>query len=314
VLRNTLQQYRYFNTELRHQAGLMSPEFNNIVPENKEINKYCLVNPSLNNSRIINQQGLFLLVGAKRSKEGFYSESNKGYLDIFKKNVCNIQSIKVDLLNNNKGKSFEDSASIEAMFRNIQKVNDIQKKSILIVEDILGLLRTLQFEINNPSLERENQLVDLLNEKIVNSNKMVLKIFKEIRNVNNIIGIINSTNIIANDEIISKINNLLERFNNKKKELESSISSYIHQISNAINPSIDELNFKFYRYAKWGKIKIKTIQFLYMGSKEVVYIINNKESSFYNYLDNVLGINEGFIYPDLEHKIKQLKKNVLKRY
>ncbi len=76
----------FFEGELQHQAALIDTSFNLYLPQKKDINTYYIVHPSLNNERIRNQQGLFILVGANLNNDNYYLQANMKYLDLFKDN------------------------------------------------------------------------------------------------------------------------------------------------------------------------------------------------------------------------------------
>lgn len=80
----------FFEKELQHQALVFNPESISLfTPSDDDIDTFYIVNPSLNNERILNQQGLFILIGASKNSDGFYINPNLEYLSLFKNNQSN---------------------------------------------------------------------------------------------------------------------------------------------------------------------------------------------------------------------------------
>lgn len=98
----------FFFEELQHQASLINPTFNLFTPSEYDINTSYIVHPSLNNERIRNQQGLFILIGAAKDEENHYLNRSTHYLKFFddkelKRNI---------LIINNKNNKFYESLNI----------------------------------------------------------------------------------------------------------------------------------------------------------------------------------------------------------
>lgn len=96
-----LYEYYKFPSEIQHQAELINISFKYFTPKENDINSYYIVHPSLNNSRIINQQGLFILVGSKLNENQCFLDSNQTYLNLFENNnkeriVFIIENLKDD--------------------------------------------------------------------------------------------------------------------------------------------------------------------------------------------------------------------------
>lgn len=82
--KHILENENCFYSELKHQAELVNKTHNLPMPCDLDIDKYFVVQPSLNNDRIKNQQGLFILIGASMNSENsFYTKPNKKYLELF---------------------------------------------------------------------------------------------------------------------------------------------------------------------------------------------------------------------------------------
>lgn len=77
-------QNKYFYKEVGHQCRLeqgIDSYWNNLGPE--ELKKCVVVHPELNNSRIIHQQGLFLLCGFDEEQKSFFSLPKDSYSSFF---------------------------------------------------------------------------------------------------------------------------------------------------------------------------------------------------------------------------------------
>jgi hypothetical protein len=105
ILQNdkVLKKY-FFEGELQHQATLINPSFNLFIPDETSINKYYIVHPSINNERIKNQQGLFILISSILNKDKFYLKPNINYLNLFKNNK---DKRIVFIINNNNGNFYK---------------------------------------------------------------------------------------------------------------------------------------------------------------------------------------------------------------
>lgn len=79
----SLSRYKFFLSELQHQATLINPTFNLYKPKEAFLDTYYIVYPSLNNERIKNQQGLFILVGAKQNNMNKFLNPSKKYYQLF---------------------------------------------------------------------------------------------------------------------------------------------------------------------------------------------------------------------------------------
>lgn len=109
-----LKNTNTFNKEIRHQMELFNPSYKDesfSVPIN--VDKFCIVHPSLNNKRIVNQQGCFILVGASPDKNKKYYQSNTRYLNTFK-----LKKKRYAIIINNKDYSF---------YNNLNKIHGINK-------------------------------------------------------------------------------------------------------------------------------------------------------------------------------------------
>ncbi len=82
-LKSKIKTTKFFNSELQHQATIINPEFNIFTPRNQDIDNYYFVYPSLNNPRIVNQQGIFIIVGSSLNYFESYLNPNIKYLDRF---------------------------------------------------------------------------------------------------------------------------------------------------------------------------------------------------------------------------------------
>ena len=129
-INNIINETHFFFTELQHQAELINPSFKYITPEDKDINSYYIVHPSLNNQRIVNQQGLFVLIGANKDNNQNYYRTNSTYLDLFENN-----SYKrvLFIINNKNGKFYNDLNRIHGINKSFvypeleKKINQIKQ-------------------------------------------------------------------------------------------------------------------------------------------------------------------------------------------
>ena len=102
LLLNKINVFDNFLGELQHQAELINSSFKFFTPSIEDIDTYYIVHPSLNNKRIVNQQGLFLLIGAKLdNKENQFIKGNTSYLNIFENDD---RKRVVFIINNKKNK------------------------------------------------------------------------------------------------------------------------------------------------------------------------------------------------------------------
>jgi len=124
----------FFYTELKHQMSLMNFALNLFPPQKKDINQYYIVNPSLNNNRIRNQEGLFIFIGANLNKDGYFLNPNEDYLNLFK--INNNKRI-IFIINNEKDKFYHDLNQLFGINKSFiypeleKKVNQIKNDVML---------------------------------------------------------------------------------------------------------------------------------------------------------------------------------------
>ena len=111
TINNKLESKDCFFDELEHQLSLINPIYKDITFDDAAINDYYLVQPSLNNERIKNQQGLFILIGSQINKElnGKYLLPNESYLELFSKEFYSESSVpdkRVIYIINNENNEF----------------------------------------------------------------------------------------------------------------------------------------------------------------------------------------------------------------
>jgi len=107
LLRNDkrLQKYNFYS-ELFHQAQNINPTIKEYQPEYIDVDNYYIVHPSLNNKRIINQQGLFIIIGASADKGKNFLCPNQDYLSLFKDSDMGYSGKRIAIIINNYNNDF----------------------------------------------------------------------------------------------------------------------------------------------------------------------------------------------------------------
>ncbi|MDC7250433.1 MAG: hypothetical protein PQJ49_11005, partial [Sphaerochaetaceae bacterium] len=134
-----------FNKEIRHQMELFNSSYKDesfSIP--LKINDYCIVHPSLNNKRIVNQQGCFILVGAKQDKNFRYYKSNKSYLNLFK-----LKEKRFAIIVNNEENKFYKNLNIIHGINKGFIYPELEKKITQIKEDLYDEYENFKFDFSD---------------------------------------------------------------------------------------------------------------------------------------------------------------------
>lgn len=139
-LKNVVSQKKQFFNELHHQALLINPCLNIFKPGKEDIDTYYIVHPSLNNIRIINQQGLFVLIGSKPNSRNLFLNHNTEYKELFEtKYITNGKKLEskrlVYIIENFDNKFYEDLSKIHGINKGYI-YPELERKVTQIKEDV----------------------------------------------------------------------------------------------------------------------------------------------------------------------------------
>lgn len=151
-LKNEISNRKTFISELQHQALLINPYFNLFRPREKDIDTYYIVHPSLNNLRIRNQEGLFILVGAKPDINNMYYKNNETYKDLFETKYippsdssnyyCDKPRRLVYIIDNRDGEFYENLSNVHGINKGFI-YPELETKITQIREDIKREYQTI---------------------------------------------------------------------------------------------------------------------------------------------------------------------------